>query len=415
MAKYNSLLFRGTLHKNASTKGQLGWISISGLNKYKGHKGYLEITGKGNSFVEIEQVRTGNVALPVPMNSIRSGPFWPKEPDLKILSDPIWTRSSPSFPPVSYPAGFLRSKPISSIGWSKKANRLGGRNLSDCGISQKGPIDRKRSSARRYATTMGRGTDYEGYNRSGQSPQARGQGKGQPDGSRLARRRQACLGEKLGGQRQPSCLQGHGQPHMALHVWSWNRADHGRLRTNGSDAFQPAASRLARADFMENDWSVSADPGDCPFLHLSSVEQGNPANSSAKSMNLIRTTQVFTGCRQEDYFEAIRDSLLAHSGRLDRKMFGPSVAVHRTAFMTGRGAGAAVRRTVREDGASTDRFTVISFLLSCSLLTNPPPSEPKAEGPFPTCRPVSGFAERSLRGQPMQPMGQENSSAQCHR
>ena len=61
MAKYNSLLFRGTLHKNASTKGQLGWISISGLNKYKGHKGYLEITGKGNSFVEIEQVRTGNV------------------------------------------------------------------------------------------------------------------------------------------------------------------------------------------------------------------------------------------------------------------------------------------------------------------------------------------------------------------
>ena len=59
MAKYNSLLFRGTLHKNASTKGQLGWISVSGLNKYKGHKGYLEITGKGNSFVEIEQVRTG--------------------------------------------------------------------------------------------------------------------------------------------------------------------------------------------------------------------------------------------------------------------------------------------------------------------------------------------------------------------
>ena len=50
--------------------------------------------------------------------------------------------------------------------------------------------------------------------------------------------------------------------------------------------------------------------------------------------------------------EAIRDSLLAHSGRLDRKMFGPSVAVHRTAFMTGRGgrgsgpADGAGRRSV---------------------------------------------------------------------
>ena len=42
---------------------------------------------------------------------------------------------------------------------------------------------------------------------------------------------------------------------------------------------------------------------------------------------------------------------------------------------------------MREDGASTDRFTVISFLLSCSLLTNPPPSEPKAEGPFQRARP----------------------------
>ena len=66
MAKYNSLLFRGTFIKITSTKGQLGWISISGLNKYKGHKGYLEITGKGDCLVEIEQVRTGNAAPGTP-------------------------------------------------------------------------------------------------------------------------------------------------------------------------------------------------------------------------------------------------------------------------------------------------------------------------------------------------------------
>ena len=35
--------------------------------------------------------------------------------------------------------------------------------------------------------------------------------------------------------------------------------------------------------------------------------------------------------------EAIRDSLLAVSGRLDRKPFGPSVAIHLTPFMQGRG------------------------------------------------------------------------------
>src|SRR5262249_6763817 len=35
--------------------------------------------------------------------------------------------------------------------------------------------------------------------------------------------------------------------------------------------------------------------------------------------------------------EAIRDSMLSVSGRLDLKMFGPSVAPHLTAFMDGRG------------------------------------------------------------------------------
>lgn len=35
--------------------------------------------------------------------------------------------------------------------------------------------------------------------------------------------------------------------------------------------------------------------------------------------------------------EAIRDSMLAASGRLDRKMYGPSVPVHITPFMNGRG------------------------------------------------------------------------------
>jgi len=35
--------------------------------------------------------------------------------------------------------------------------------------------------------------------------------------------------------------------------------------------------------------------------------------------------------------EAIRDSILSTSGRLDRKMFGPSVPVHITSFMNGRG------------------------------------------------------------------------------
>ena len=35
--------------------------------------------------------------------------------------------------------------------------------------------------------------------------------------------------------------------------------------------------------------------------------------------------------------EAIRDSILSFSGRIDKKLFGPSIPVYKTAFMTGRG------------------------------------------------------------------------------
>ena len=36
--------------------------------------------------------------------------------------------------------------------------------------------------------------------------------------------------------------------------------------------------------------------------------------------------------------ESIRDAVLVVAGTLDRKQFGPSIATHRTPFMTGRGA-----------------------------------------------------------------------------
>jgi hypothetical protein len=35
--------------------------------------------------------------------------------------------------------------------------------------------------------------------------------------------------------------------------------------------------------------------------------------------------------------EFIRDSILLFSGRIDKKLFGPSVPIYKTAFMTGRG------------------------------------------------------------------------------
>jgi hypothetical protein len=58
----------------------------------------------------------------------------------------------------------------------------------------------------------------------------------------------------------------------------------------------------------------------------SKSEETDPTNRLLHRMNVRRLEG-----------EAIRDALLAVSGRLDRTMFGPSVAVHLTPFMAGRG------------------------------------------------------------------------------
>lgn len=56
------------------------------------------------------------------------------------------------------------------------------------------------------------------------------------------------------------------------------------------------------------------------------AEQTDPENILLHRMNIRRLEG-----------EVIRDSLLAVSGRLDRRMFGPSVPIHLTPFMLGRG------------------------------------------------------------------------------
>ena len=63
--------------------------------------------------------------------------------------------------------------------------------------------------------------------------------------------------------------------------------------------------------------------------------------------------------------EAIRDSILAFSGRLDRKLFGPSIPIYKTAFMTGRGGKRMVRSTGRGVEVFMGPSIVIFFLLLC--------------------------------------------------
>ena len=357
MAKYNSLLFRGTLHKNASTKGQLGWISISGLNKYKGHKGYLEITGKGNSFVEIEQVRTGNVGAPGSheFHSLRAlldkgtGP----EDTLGSNMDKVLAEFSAGF--IS--GGFSQEQ-ADLVNWLEQKKLI---DWGD-GISRIAEFRKKAQSIEkglppeRYATTMGRGTDYEGY--------VYVRGSHRKQGDKVKGRNLTALGSQ-GGDRLALAKSLVAKDNPLVSRVMVNRIWHymfGRGIVPTTDDFGPMGQVPSNpqlldwlaADFMENDWSVKRMIREIALSYTyRQSSKGNPANSSAKIDELDPdNTGLYRMPVRRITSEAIRDSLLAHSGRLDRKMFGPSVAVHRTAFMTGRGgrgsgpADGAGRRSV---------------------------------------------------------------------
>ena len=99
-----------------------------------------------------------------------------------------------------------------------------------------------------------------------------------------------------------------------------------------------STKQLIREVMLSQTYRMSSKPTD------EAAELKDPANVLLHRMPVRRLQG-----------EALRDALLAVSGRLDKKMFGPPVAVHLTAFMEGRGRprsgplDGAGRRTIYQD------------------------------------------------------------------
>ena len=86
--------------------------------------------------------------------------------------------------------------------------------------------------------------------------------------------------------------------------------------------------------------------------------------------------------------EAVRDAILAASGRLDRTMFGPSVPPHLTDFMQGRGRPAAPARSTATGAAACTSTSGATSSTRCSWRsTSPPPPRRWAAATSPTSPP----------------------------
>ena len=340
MGKHSGLLFGGTIIKSASSNGDFQWFSLS-LEKYKGHWGYLEFVDKGDSFIEIDQIRVGN----------GGGVKSPKS-HLQFLFEHAGAEA------INLPnrldeflLSVFKKLNSGSIEESEKnlINWLHSLGLIDWGeFSSVLQETRKKAKAidkvvqkERYVLAMGAGSDFEGHVYVRGSPHKLGES--------VRGRNLTALGGKQGTRLDLAMdLTSEQNPLVARvmvnRIWSYL---FGRGIVPTPDDFGPMGQQPSHPelldwlahDFRSSGWSVknmirtivlsqtygqSSLPN--PVNEKQKITSVDPQNILLHRMP-IRRLQA----------EAIRDSILAFSGRLDSKMFGRSVGIHRTPFMTGRG------------------------------------------------------------------------------
>ena len=340
MGKHSGLLFGGTIIKSASSNGNFQWFSLS-LEKYKGHWGYLEFVDKGDSFIEIDQIRVGN----------GGGVKSPKS-HLQFLFEHAGAEA------INLPnrldeflLSVFKKLNSGSIEESEKnlINWLHSLGLIDWGeFSSVLQETRKKAKAidkvvqkERYVLAMGAGSDFEGHVYVRGSPHKLGES--------VKGRNLTALGGKQGTRLDLAMdLTSEQNPLVARvmvnRIWSYL---FGRGIVPTPDDFGPMGQQPSHPelldwlahDFRSSGWSVknmirtivlsqtygqSSLPN--PVNEKQKITSVDPQNILLHRMP-IRRLQA----------EAIRDSILAFSGRLDSKMFGRSVGIHRTPFMTGRG------------------------------------------------------------------------------
>ena len=340
MVKYSGLLFGGTSIKEANSEDDFKWFTLS-PKKYKGHWAYLEFVDRGaDAFIEIDQVRLANSGIGRRPDSKFSHLLRDDNVNGSNLPEFLDAFLKNAFPKIK--AEDFSSEEFSFLNYLHSENLLPyeNKNIFDQLLSEVKELDSK-TPRERYVLAMAEGSKFPGNVYVRGSPHNLGDpvhgrnltALGGQSGSRLD------LAQQLTSSDNPLVARV-----MANRIWLqfFGRGivptpdDFGPM---GQEPSHPKLLDWLSADFRENNWSIKSlirkivlsqtyrqssisNPSNDPKI----VKTVDPQNILLHKMP-IRRLQA----------EAIRDSILSFSGRIDKKLFGPSIPVYKTAFMTGRG------------------------------------------------------------------------------
>jgi hypothetical protein len=337
MAEHSDLLFKGTIYKNDSrqTNSLAGfkWIQFdpASIKKYAGKRAYLEFIDNGDGYAQVEQIRFSNAPLPHSFHPLvrhltESGT--PKSiEDAGSLLRQAWQSGDPEILNWFFHRGLADSSML-----KPEVNQL---------VSS-GEKFAQQLSAPRFALTMSQTTP--------ENARVYVRGSYKSLGEEVPNRYLEALGAKQADRLGLANIIASPENPLTSRVIVNRIWLHlfGRGIVPTPDDFGPMGQLPSHpelldwlaSDFAQNGWSIkrtirsivlSQTYGQAaqanPQLSPEKISQIDPDNILLHRMP-VRRLQA----------EAIRDSLLAVSGRINLHAFGPGVPTHRTAFMTGRGS-----------------------------------------------------------------------------
>ncbi|MEM9282776.1 MAG: PSD1 and planctomycete cytochrome C domain-containing protein [Verrucomicrobiota bacterium] len=290
MLRYNQLLFRGALIKNIDSADEFQWLTLDkNLDKYVGHKVYLEFADEGKGEIILDEIRIGG-PVPEDSNPARN----PIDLDRDVLALVKQGQEiAGKLPPTRFALAMAEGTPERAAVYVRGSHRSLGEEVP-----------------RRFLTALGG-----------------------VEGDRL------ILANEVARADNPLTSRV-----VVNRIWHHL---FGRGVVASVDDFGPMGQQPTHPEMLdwlademvEQDWSMkamirqlvlsstyrqssTAEPG----ISLEMVAEVDPENQLLHRMPVKRLSG-----------EAIRDSILAVSGELDPARYGPSIPTHRTDFMTGRG------------------------------------------------------------------------------
>ena len=383
MAIYSGLLFKGTFRKDKSTEteGEFRWLTFDGnLNKYIGQNGYLEFADAAGGSVAIDEIwilKDGGP--PNRRHPLIERVFDGEAPEsLAHGLDRVWSEVV-----ANLRKGAGTAEDAAVVNWLAGHGLLTAADLNPAlaGIREDGLKTAANIRVPQFAVAMAQGTPENGhvyirgkhFNQGEEVPNRYLEAFGAVEGTRLDLANQVAAADNPLTSRV-----------VVNRLWH-HLFGRGIVPTvddfgpQGQPASHPELLDWLAADLVANDWSLKhtireivlsqtylQDSVAHPDTDPEKIATTDPENIFLHRMS-VRRLQA----------EAIRDAILAVSGRLDPKQFGPAIPTHRTAFMTGRGARGS--GPLDGDGRRSIYGAVYRNFLSPLLLTfdQPTPFGPK--------------------------------------